>query len=71
VGWIDGESASPSLSMRDDMVEVDPREMSVRDVSSLKQALSMFVQQGVACLPVLDGEDHFVGEVRLADVLES
>jgi osmoprotectant transport system ATP-binding protein len=70
LGWIDSQSAEGRLSM-EDMVRVEPGEMAVRAESSLKQALSLFVQQGVACLPVLDAKGHFQGEVRLADVLQS
>jgi predicted transcriptional regulator len=59
------------VSVQEDMVRVDPREMAVQSEFSLKQALSLFVQQGVVCLPVLDDGGRFNGEVRLADVLES
>jgi predicted transcriptional regulator len=45
--------------------------MAVSADFSLKQVLSMFVQQGVACLPVQDAEGRLQGELRLADVLES
>jgi osmoprotectant transport system ATP-binding protein len=70
LGWVDGE-AGPGEATMEDMVRVDPAEMAVQADFSLKQALSMFVQQGVACLPVLDRKGRFSGEVRLSDVLES
>lgn len=71
LGWIDSKSVDGLVSVRDDMVRVDPEEMAVQGDFSLKQALSLFVQQGVVCLPVLDARGRFNGEVRLADVLES
>ncbi|MDZ7762380.1 MAG: ATP-binding cassette domain-containing protein [Desulfovermiculus sp.] len=54
-----------------DLVGIDPVDFSVFAHSSLKQALSLFVQQGVVCLPVVDQEYRIQGEIRLADVLQS
>jgi Mg/Co/Ni transporter MgtE len=71
VGWIDGEVSNGNVDMEEDLVVVDVADMSVKSGHSLKQALSMFVQQGVACLPVLDDQNRLKGEIRLADVLES
>jgi osmoprotectant transport system ATP-binding protein len=71
LGWIDGRNAAREASMEEDMVEIDPADMSVRADYSLKQALSMFVQQGVACLPVVDGDRRLQGEIRLTDLLDS
>ena len=71
VGWIDGEVSNGNVDMEEDLVVVDVGDMSVKSGHSLKQALSMFVQQGVACLPVLDDQSRLRGEIRLADVLES
>ncbi|TVM15020.1 glycine betaine ABC transporter ATP-binding protein [Oceanidesulfovibrio indonesiensis] len=71
LGWIDSKSANGVVSVQEDMVRVDANEMAVQADFSLKQALSLFVQQGVVCLPVLDKRGKFNGEVRLADVLES
>jgi osmoprotectant transport system ATP-binding protein len=70
VGWIDGQGPGGG-SMEEDLVEVDPGDSSVRQGYSLKQALSMFVQQGVVCLPVVDERHKLTGEIRLADILES
>lgn len=72
VGWIDGgNGAEKRISMLDDLVELDPADMAVRPGYSLKQALAMFVEQSVACLPVVDDERRLQGEIRLADVLKS
>jgi osmoprotectant transport system ATP-binding protein len=71
LGWIDAQTAGDPASVRGDMVPVDPEDMAVSADFSLKQVLSMFVQQGVACLPVQDAEGRLQGELRLADVLES
>ncbi len=70
-GWIDAQTVEGDVSVQEDMIAVDPEDMAVRADFSLKQALSMFVQQGVVCLPVLDDRGRLQGEVRLADVLES
>ncbi|MBM9603953.1 ATP-binding cassette domain-containing protein [Desulfopila inferna] len=72
VGWIDGyKRTGYSFKIEDDLVEVDLSEVSVRGNYSLKQTLSMFVQQGVVCLPVVDEQYKLQGEIRLVDVLES
>jgi osmoprotectant transport system ATP-binding protein len=71
-GWIDGQQKSGSgPDMDRDLVSVDVSEISVRSDYSLKQVLSMFVQQGVVCLPVVDREHRLAGEIRLNDVLQS
>ncbi|HBG20385.1 MAG TPA: glycine betaine ABC transporter ATP-binding protein [Desulfobulbaceae bacterium] len=72
VGWVDGNNTTEKrLNMLEDLVEIDPADISVRPGYSLKQALAMFVQQSVACLPVVDDERRLQGEIRLADVLKS
>jgi Mg/Co/Ni transporter MgtE len=72
VGWIDANTMSDKKPCMDrDLVGIDPTDFSVFTNSSLKQALSMFVQQGVVCLPVVDQEYKIRGEIRLADVLQS
>jgi osmoprotectant transport system ATP-binding protein len=72
VGWIDANTMSDKKPCMDrDLVGIDPTDFSVFTNSSLKQALSMFVQQGVACLPVVDQEYKIRGEIRLVDVLQS
>lgn len=72
VGWIDATSMQGGrVSLEQDLVDIDPADFSVFSHSSLKQALSLFVQQGVVCLPVVDREYRIQGEIRLADVLQS
>lgn len=72
IGWIDGTSMHGTGAIMDrDLVDIDPDDFSVFTHSSLKHALSLFVQQGVVCLPVVDREYRIQGEIRLADVLQS
>ncbi|MFP4167954.1 MAG: ABC transporter ATP-binding protein [Desulfonatronovibrionaceae bacterium] len=72
LGWIDGQQMTgEGPDMERDLVPVDVSEMSVRADYSLKQVLSMFVQQGVVCLPLVDREHRLAGEIRLNDVLQS
>ncbi|MFW6081136.1 MAG: betaine/proline/choline family ABC transporter ATP-binding protein [Desulfosalsimonas sp.] len=72
IGWIDGTTMhGAEISLDRDIVSIDPADFSVFPHSSLKQALSQFVQQGVVCLPVVDQEYRIQGEIRLADVLQS
>jgi len=71
IGWIDGANGGDGMSMEEGLVKIDPVEMSVKESYSLKHALSMFVQQGVVCLPVVDERHSLRGEIRLADVLQS
>ncbi len=72
LGWIDGNTMTEEKPCMDrDLVCIDPADFSVFTNFSLKQALSMFVQQGVVCLPVVDQEYKIRGEIRLVDVLQS
>ena len=72
VGFIDGATMpGKEVSLEPDQGGISPADFSVSAHSSLKQALSLFVQQGMACLPVVDEEFKIQGEIRLADVLQS
>ncbi len=71
LGWIDATDGGSGVTLKEGLVEVDPAEMTVKENYSLKHALSMFVQQGVVCLPVVDDQRALCGEIRLADVLQS
>ncbi len=70
LGWIDAANGG-GMSLEEGLVEFDETEMTVKENYSLKHALSMFVQQGVVCLPVIDEQRLLRGEIRLADVLQS
>ncbi len=72
IGWIDGTTMHETGAVLNrDLVGIDPDDFSVFAHSSLKHALSLFVQQGVVCLPVVDREYRIQGEIRLADILQS
>lgn len=71
LGWIDTRQSSLPLSLDRDLVRMEPGELSVHPDHSLKRALSLFFQQGVSCLPVVDQDLKLEGEVRLKDLLES
>lgn len=47
---------------------VRPRDVGVRNVSDLREALSRILGQGLKAVPVLDEQDRILGEVRLMDI---
>jgi osmoprotectant transport system ATP-binding protein len=59
---------SAVVSIRDATTEASAREIGVRKDSSLREALSRMLGEGIKVVPVVDGEDRVVGEISLADI---
>jgi osmoprotectant transport system ATP-binding protein len=50
------------------LLRVTPDQIGVRTTSSMKEALSRLLGQGVQAVPVLDEQNRIIGEVRLPDI---
>jgi osmoprotectant transport system ATP-binding protein len=67
-GWVDKNSLLNYGSVKDSMVKMSPSDMAVHASSSLREALSRSIGQGLKNIPVVDENDRLLGEVTLADI---
>ena len=51
-------------------IDLKPEDIGVQPLASMKEALSRLLGQGVRAVPVLDGSNRIIGEVRLPDIEE-
>ncbi|TVQ39609.1 MAG: ABC transporter ATP-binding protein [Spirochaetaceae bacterium] len=61
-------SAGARASFR--MISLKPEDVGVAPMSSMKEALSRLLGQGMRAVPVLDERNCIIGEVRLPDIEE-
>ncbi len=70
VGWLDKSSVSDIHgSVSENMVKINREEFHLMSDSSLKDALSRMVWQGVINEPVIDEDFCLLGEIHLSDIL--
>jgi len=72
VGWLDAnslKSGEPTAGLA--MTCLDFRIAAVAADSTLKEALSRMLQQGIRTAPVIDHKGALLGEVRLGDILDA
>jgi osmoprotectant transport system ATP-binding protein len=72
LGWLDEysiKSGEPTVVLA--MTGLDFRASAVAIDSTLKEALSRMVQQGIRSAPVVDLEGVLLGEIRMGDILEA
>jgi osmoprotectant transport system ATP-binding protein len=67
-GWFDCRSVASGLTPEAAITRVDWREASVREDTSLKDALSRMLGLGFRSIAVADGAGRLVGEVTLAGI---
>jgi osmoprotectant transport system ATP-binding protein len=71
LGWLKtsglGENDVPAKFM----TRLEPGSAAVMNDSTLKEALSKMVLQGIRSAPVVDAKGVLVGEIRLEDILEA
>ena len=67
-GWIDMNDAEPGVEVREYMSQVKPVEIGIGIHSSMKDALSRMMGQGIKEVPVLDGNWQLVGAISLSDI---
>ena len=53
------------------MTRLEPGSAAVMNDSTLKEALSKMVQQGIRSAPVVNSKGVLEGEIRLEDILEA
>jgi osmoprotectant transport system ATP-binding protein len=70
-GWIDIKILSKSDSIKDAIVDINPEEISITKSSSLKEALSIMLSQGLKTIPVVDQDNYLVGELDMSVIEES
>jgi len=71
-GWLDRtslKSGEPTTGLA--MTSLDYRTSAVFPDSTLKEALSRMVQQGIRSTPVVDMEGVLLGEIRMEDILDA
>jgi osmoprotectant transport system ATP-binding protein len=72
LGWLDEgsmNSGEPTAGLA--MTSLDFRTSAVATDSTLKEALSRMVQQGIRSAPVVDLKGVLLGEIRMEDILEA
>ncbi len=67
-GWIDIKILSKSDSVKEALVDINLDEISVTKGSSLKEALSIMLSQGFKIVPVVDKDNHLIGEINMSAI---
>lgn len=71
-GWLDEEDLVGAAGTAGEaMTAVAWRSLAVMADSTLKEALSRMVQQGIMHAPVVDAKGRLLGEIRLSDILDA
>jgi osmoprotectant transport system ATP-binding protein len=68
LGWINTKEVVDKQSIEDFMTPVKDQEIGMRETSTLKEALSRMLAQGVKTVPVVDENHHLVGEISLREI---
>ena len=71
LGWVDTSGLPDENRISDSMTRLEHRTAAVMNDSTLKEALSKMVQQGIRSAPVVDSKGVLKGEIRLEDILEA
>ena len=71
-GWLDaGTLGEPGQTAEDAMTAVSWQAFTVGSDSTLKEALSRMVQQGIRSAPVVDGKGRLLGEIGLGEIIDA
>jgi osmoprotectant transport system ATP-binding protein len=68
LGWIDRIIFAQVSSLTEAMVKIKPEEVAVTKSSSLKEALSIMLSQGMRTIPVTDEQGVLQGEIDMVDI---
>ena len=72
VGWLSAQNLeSDETTAGQAMTSLDFKTSAVASDSTLKEALSRMVQQGIRSAPVVDHDGVLMGEIRLEDILDA
>ena len=64
-GWVDSKVLSQSSSVEQAVSGINPSQIAVSRQSSLREALSIMLSQGIKKVPVVDGKRRIVGEIGM------
>jgi osmoprotectant transport system ATP-binding protein len=68
LGWVDTRDIKKGMGIEDAITEVQSARIGVREDSTLREALSRMLGEGVKVIPVLDTHKRVVGEISLQDI---
>jgi osmoprotectant transport system ATP-binding protein len=68
IGWVDRTSLLSASSTRDVIVRINREETAVSINSTLREALSRMLGQGLRSIPVINNDSVLMGEVGLSDI---
>ncbi len=68
LGWIDARETPTTKDVKKSFTHVEAEELCVEEDSTLKDALSRMLSQGVKTVPVVDSGSRLVGEIDLHDI---
>ena len=67
-GWLNVHHLEEGRSVEEAMTEIEAAHMAVSKDSTLREALSRMLGEGIKVVPVVDGEMRIVGEINLRDI---
>lgn len=68
LGWVDRTIFAQVSSVIEAMIKIKPEEVAVTKSSSLKEALSIMLSQGMRTIPVIDEQGILQGEIDMIDI---
>lgn len=74
LAWIDKEDIKnydDNTPVSKLMTDITVDEYTLTEDSTLKNAVSLMVNQGIICVPVTNNENKLVGEIRLPDIINT
>ena len=72
IGWLDTDELENSqIEAGQAMTNLDFKTSAVARDSTLKEALSRMIQQGIRSAPVVDQKGILLGEIRMEDILDA
>jgi len=71
LGWLDESAMDRGGTAAETMTKVGWREYALMPDSTLKEAVSRMVQQGIRTAPVVDVRGRLLGEIKFTDILDA
>ena len=68
LGWIDTRIASSGKPLKELITEIPISRIALNEESTLREALSRMLAEGIKVIPVVDRDRRVVGEISLADI---
>jgi osmoprotectant transport system ATP-binding protein len=67
-GWLNVRQLEEGRSVEEALTEIETSHMAVSRDSTLREALSRMLGEGIKVVPVVDGDMRIVGEINLHDI---